>query len=157
MRPLQSTASQPFSSGARLTPAPVGRVTPCAPSWRTKTPPLAGIARVNQRVLVSRRRRVEDCPPCHARIAAACPPPVAAGILLAVEPALPARRRLLSIGHQTPSYPRASSSVIGCWAFDVGCWMFPHLPLPSFAQKPLNKPKRTANKSILHHQPSTIA
>ena len=62
MRHLQFTASQTFSSGARLTPVPVGRVTPCAPSWRTKTPPLAGIARVNQRVLVS-RRRAEDCPP----------------------------------------------------------------------------------------------
>ena len=68
-----------FPTGARLTPAPVGRVTPCAPSWRTQTPPLAGIARVNQRVLVCRRRRAEDCPPHHARITAACPSPRSGG------------------------------------------------------------------------------
>ena len=41
----------------------VGRVTPCAPSWRTQALSLAGIAQVNPGFLVGRRRRAEDCPP----------------------------------------------------------------------------------------------
>ncbi len=165
MRPLQSTASQPFSSGARLTPEPVGRVTPCAPSWQIQILPFAITTITNPVMLVGRRRRAEDCPPYHARIAAACPPPVAAGILPAVEPALPARRRLLPIGHSTPSYPRASTSVIGCWAWwpsarTVGCRMFgPIRPLCPFLKPPAipASTNRPANKSILHPQPSTLA
>ncbi len=43
--------------------AVVGRVTPCAPSGPTKTPPLATIRMANQDILVGRRRRAQDCPP----------------------------------------------------------------------------------------------
>ncbi len=46
------------------------------------------------------------------------PAPVAAGILPAVEPVLPARRRLLPRSHQPHFCPRAAASVIGCWP----CW-----------------------------------
>ena len=57
------------------------------------------------------------------------PSPVAAGILPAVEPALPTRRCLLTPSHQLPSGPHAAFSFIGCWAWwpsarTVGCWMF---------------------------------
>ena len=137
MRLLQSTASQPFSSGARLTPAPVGRVTPCAPSWRTKTPPLAGIARVNQRVLVSRRRRAEDCPPYHARITAACPPRSGRH---------PAGRRAGASSPAALALDWSPNSLISArllrhWMLGVvavrkDCWMFPHLPLPSLLSLP---------------------
>ena len=54
--------------------AVVGRVTPCAPSGPTKTPPLATIRMANQDILVDRRRRAEDCPPYLARIIATCTP-----------------------------------------------------------------------------------
>ena len=43
--------------------AAVGRVTPCAPLWQTQTPSLAGNPMNNLKILVSRRRRAEDCPP----------------------------------------------------------------------------------------------
>ena len=52
----------------------VGRVTPCAPSWRTQTRTLAGIVPVNPGFLVGRRRRAEDCPPYLAFPLLAMPP-----------------------------------------------------------------------------------
>ena len=52
-----SMQTMKFSNGE------VGRVTPCAPLWRTQTPTLAGIVPVNPGFLVGRRRRAEDCPP----------------------------------------------------------------------------------------------
>jgi len=42
----------------------LGRVTPCAPSWRTQTLSLADTAQNNQQVPVGRRRRAADYPPC---------------------------------------------------------------------------------------------
>ena len=52
-----SRQTMKFSNGE------VGRVTPCAPSWRTQTLSLADTAQNNQQVPVGRRRRAEDCPP----------------------------------------------------------------------------------------------
>ena len=60
--------------GARLTPAPVGCVTPCAPAWRMQTLSLAGIAFVKPGAVVGRRRRAQDCPPYLARIIATSTP-----------------------------------------------------------------------------------
>ena len=41
----------------------VGRVTPCAPSWRIQTPTLASSAPINPGFLVGSPRRAAHCPP----------------------------------------------------------------------------------------------
>ena len=57
-------------ASSRQTPkspnAQVGRVTPGAPSRQTHTPLLATIPMANQEIVVGRRRRALDCPPCLA-------------------------------------------------------------------------------------------
>ena len=59
IKPNQASSRQTL----KFLNAVVGRVTPCAPSWPTKTPRLAIIRMANQETLVGRRRRAPDCPP----------------------------------------------------------------------------------------------
>ena len=57
--PNQASSRQPmkFLNGA------VGRVTPCAPSWRIQTPTLASSAPINPGFLVGSPQRAAHCPP----------------------------------------------------------------------------------------------
>ena len=164
MRPLRSTASQPFSSGARLTPAPVGRVTPCAPSWRTQTPPLTVIALVNQGTPVGRRRRAQDCPP-YLRGCAASSQRVPATPPSPHHPARPnttanpptnldcGGKRSATPLSPAPATPRTLLRhwMLGVVAVRKDCWLLDISPIliPSSTLHPRLRPRRNQTRGTL--------